>query len=781
MAAKSLDQLDIPTAEIGKEIPVLFGTKKVTSPNVVWYGDLRVYEKEKEDQTVGYNYYLGMHLALCHDMQRLLAIEVDGRALWGDPYGDGIGTDTSAHVWRSSFFGGFYAGGGIGGTFRFHDGNPNQMPNAYLASKLPTTWSGGIPAFRGVASLVLEHVWVGDSDMIRPWHAWGRNIYYRSGLNNPVITLPNGIQAMNPANLLAEIILNEKWGLGYTLDDIDVASFNSANSVLASENFGMCALWTQEAEIGEFIKDLLNHIDAFLFSDIHTGKLRLKLIRDDFDIDNLPVFDEDNIIEVKSFKRNTYEESPNTLTIKFWDSDTGEKSSLTRSDIALVAQAGRTISKTLEYPLVAHKDTAEKLLSRDLQSLSTNLATATLETNLDGMRVSIGDPILMSWPRYGIDQIVLRVVSIKYGDLSDSKLRLECIEDVFSNSSAVYSQTGQAIFQPPSQDAAPCSVHILEDMPKFIIGSRLGTPVSDSVTPTQSYVMCAGVPSTQDTISIDPVFKNPQGSYSDSVYASQSFRCKLNFDVYKSTSNMDITWLNQPNSIVPDTYALIGGSEIVLLKSVLSSSIVVERGLFDTVPKNHPKDTVVILFGKNGLGVYNRAFSVGSTAYLKIGTIAIADTLEPEDAPEQTLVTSARHYKPLRPANLRVAGMLDDLAGFFSWPINVTWSHRNRLTEIERPLTWDEDSTDLEAGVVYNYTLQAYDANDTLLGTVDSGTTTGTSYEVTEALVSGYTTAGYFKFTIEADRSGVKNLQTPSILFYRPINPAGNVTISYTE
>lgn len=29
-----------PTAEEGREIPVLFGTRNITGPNVVWYGDV---------------------------------------------------------------------------------------------------------------------------------------------------------------------------------------------------------------------------------------------------------------------------------------------------------------------------------------------------------------------------------------------------------------------------------------------------------------------------------------------------------------------------------------------------------------------------------------------------------------------------------------------------------------------------------------------------------------------------------------------------------------------
>lgn len=38
--AAGLDDFNVPTAEEGRPIPVVFGTVLVTGPNVVWYGDL---------------------------------------------------------------------------------------------------------------------------------------------------------------------------------------------------------------------------------------------------------------------------------------------------------------------------------------------------------------------------------------------------------------------------------------------------------------------------------------------------------------------------------------------------------------------------------------------------------------------------------------------------------------------------------------------------------------------------------------------------------------------
>lgn len=36
----SLGDINVPTAEPGRNVPIIFGTVVVEDPNVVWYGDL---------------------------------------------------------------------------------------------------------------------------------------------------------------------------------------------------------------------------------------------------------------------------------------------------------------------------------------------------------------------------------------------------------------------------------------------------------------------------------------------------------------------------------------------------------------------------------------------------------------------------------------------------------------------------------------------------------------------------------------------------------------------
>lgn len=44
----SVQEVEAPTAEEGRSIPVLFGTRDVKGPNVVWYGDVRTVAIKKK-------------------------------------------------------------------------------------------------------------------------------------------------------------------------------------------------------------------------------------------------------------------------------------------------------------------------------------------------------------------------------------------------------------------------------------------------------------------------------------------------------------------------------------------------------------------------------------------------------------------------------------------------------------------------------------------------------------------------------------------------------------
>lgn len=44
----AIQEVEAPTAEEGRAIPVLFGTRDIKGPNVVWYGDVKAVAIKKK-------------------------------------------------------------------------------------------------------------------------------------------------------------------------------------------------------------------------------------------------------------------------------------------------------------------------------------------------------------------------------------------------------------------------------------------------------------------------------------------------------------------------------------------------------------------------------------------------------------------------------------------------------------------------------------------------------------------------------------------------------------
>lgn len=111
--------------------------------------------------TVGYKYYLGMHMILCHGpVDKIVRIRVDGRDAW-------VGNRRAGriNINQPSLFGGESREGGIVGGIDFMPGEPTQGVNDYLASRLGSL----VPAFRGVVGVVLRQVYIGLNPYLKKW------------------------------------------------------------------------------------------------------------------------------------------------------------------------------------------------------------------------------------------------------------------------------------------------------------------------------------------------------------------------------------------------------------------------------------------------------------------------------------------------------------------------------------------------------------------------------------------------------------------------------------
>lgn len=124
-------------------------------------------------QTVGYKYYLGMHLALHHGpADKLVRVQADKKDAW-------VGACTGGQITiaKEKLFGGEKREGGVSGTVDIEMGAPDQGQNSYLAAKLGAL----VPNFRGVCAAVLRQCYVGMNPYLKAWSFRLQRVHLRNG------------------------------------------------------------------------------------------------------------------------------------------------------------------------------------------------------------------------------------------------------------------------------------------------------------------------------------------------------------------------------------------------------------------------------------------------------------------------------------------------------------------------------------------------------------------------------------------------------------------------
>ena len=122
--------------------------------------------------TVGYKYYVGMHMALCHGpVDKLVRIRVGGKKAW-------VGNNTGGPLTinKPDLFGGEKREGGVSGQVDIEMGGPAQGQNSYLAAKLGPSL---LPAFRGVCCAVLRQLYVGLNPYLKDFGFLAQRIHKR--------------------------------------------------------------------------------------------------------------------------------------------------------------------------------------------------------------------------------------------------------------------------------------------------------------------------------------------------------------------------------------------------------------------------------------------------------------------------------------------------------------------------------------------------------------------------------------------------------------------------
>lgn len=697
-------------------------------------------------QTVGYKYFLGMHMILCHGpIDAVYKILADDKEIWS-------GTTTGGRITlnKPNLFGGADGEGGISGDIDIEFGGSAQGQNDYLQSQLGTD----IPAFRGVVGAVLRQCYVGNSHYLKYISFLAKRINKTISGGGQWYSAKATINTydMNPVHIIRECLTDPEVGMGYPESDIDDTSFSAAADTLYSEGFGMSLLWDREKKIEDLIMDVLDHIDGLLFIGRATGKFTLKLARDDYNPDTLMTLDEADITSVDDFKRRAPGELVNSVTVEYWDRTTGKDASVTIRDPAIYFGRPLTVGHSVSYVGITAADLATRVAYRELRALSAPMASATICATRKAATLNIGDVFALSWDKYGIDRIIMRVGQIDLGKLDDGEVRITCTEDVFSLGAAILDPPTESQWVPPTFEPVALTYRSVREAPYYEVARVAGDAAASALPATAGFVLCTGVKPLSAAVNAQ-LWIDSGGGYSQRGNVEFCPTCLLSRSIGKTDTSIGITAGIDLSDVEVGGYAFLD-DEAIRVDGVGASTLTVGRGCLDTVPQKHSGGARIYFADPFADSDYVE-YAHGETVNVRMLTVTTQGVLELSAGATDGVTMTSRLSRPYPPGDFKVNG--EYFPPELSGPVIATWTTRNRLQQTTLDLTdfFDGPITS-EAGVTYTIRLLSVG------GTVIEEQT-GVSLLTATVTVP---VSGNYRLQLLSERDGYESFQTHDFQFH---------------
>lgn len=683
-----LSDFEIPTADAARAIPIVFGSVKLTGPNVIWYGDLGV-----EPFEVGYYYNLGMALGVCMGpVDSVDGLLFDDRSAgWTLLSGD-ANMKTYAFD-NTTLYGGNTSGGGVKGNADCFLGTDAQPPSTYLRSAVGSSW----PGLPRLCYLVLHGgykpqyggVYLGTTSYLKPMAVLVTRCPNSLGLasNHHRIAIAGGYDA-NPACMIYEVLTDTTWGLGLPASSVDTDSFVAAGEALFAEGFGLAMVVEQPAEASELLREILRHIDAGLSTDPSTGKLALKLIRDDYDVGTLPVLDETCLDEVE-FSRGSWSETANVAKVTYVSrADNWTTRVAQWQNQANLQTQGVQVATQVEFRGLSNQHTAGLVAARVAKVTGFPFGKLRAKANRKAWALRAADPFVLDWPPLGIAGMVCRVTRPASGTLEDGRLTIEFAEDSFSVSGTAYTDPPGSGWPDPVETPVAAAQQALLELPYQLAasGGRQVAALAARALATLTGFECWSDPAGGTAYTRT----NPAGSwcpYGELVSAYAKETSALDATGFQVTNLIDVGQLESITEVAlyhGYNLALID-SEIVAWQTVSGSGATrtianVLRGVLDTVAADHASGAKVWFFGSVPVTALDPSggYAADLTVTAKLLPFNPVETLPIASATQVSKTTASRALLPLPPGNVQVGGT--------TWPVSftagsdrtVSWAKRSR-------------------------------------------------------------------------------------------------------
>lgn len=743
--------------------------------------------KGSSGQTIGYRYYFSIHMGLGRGpINTLVEIQVGGLAAYIDPV-DLSSSGKLIYIDAPDLFGGDSQEGGIQGPMYCYNGAADQElqpqligpKSKYYSGVLPAIadiLGGDVPNFRGVTTFWFTGLVCSMSPYPKAWAfrvqrstaGWfGGSCWYpaKAGI---VLTdsLGNPIIAMNPAHILYEINTNPEWGRGMPTALIDENSWTYAANQLCAEGFGLCMAWFQTEVLADFISSVIDHIGAAMYVDRESGLMSLRLIRDDYDPDDLPLFTTDTgLLDITDDGSSAEETAYNEIIVQGTDPVTNDPIEIRVQNPASVQSQAEIISNTIQYPGLPTAGLVARVAMRELQ-MQQPLRRMSVVLDRRGWRIAPGMAFRVSFPARGINNLILRAGQCSDTSLSDGRITIIAVQDVFGLPDTAFVDPSPPIWVPPSSTPQPASEQQAYEM-SYRDFFRL-------TTTAQQNEIAAGV-SFAAILAKSPLNLITRGYQVLMSLVSETYT-SLNPPISGFTAcatlSGDIGYLDTTLTLVNDSgvpdflsafvpgMAILIDSEQIELISLDSTTLIgtIKRSVADTIPGQHLANALIWLVDDE-MGSDGQEYAVGETVYMKALTKTSRGLLDPSLATEMSAIMNQRVWRPYPPGNVTVNGtsIYASTPPILDTEPTIAWAYRDRIGQEDMLVGFVDGNIGPEIGTTY--TIRVYDATGTvLLNTYSLGLVNTWTYAA--ALQSADGAGSLVNMELESNRDGVSSYFT---------------------
>lgn len=304
---------------------------------------------------------------------------------------------------------------------------PN-LSDKLVAPPLPQNFlPSQIPSYRNMMLCCMYRWCNGDSTSMPPYSFEVRVLSSMFGH-----TLTN---EADPAAVLYDLITSP-WGkLALPASKVDTTSFQAASDTLYAEQHGYSRSIEEVEDATAIIADILKQIDGILYEEPTTGKLVLKLVRNDYDPNNLDDINPGNMEAPGQgwYQVQGWSETLNQVRVTYTARDFGyaDAIAIAQNPANIVSQGGKLRPLDLRFVGCCTSVLAQKLASRELAVVSRPMVKATVTVTRGFYGSRPGDVKTLTFPELGVSKMVMRVVRVDLGQLHDGKIKLDLVRDIF--------------------------------------------------------------------------------------------------------------------------------------------------------------------------------------------------------------------------------------------------------------------------------------------------------------------------------------------------------------